>query len=176
MLNSSDVLTAGIPKSTKFDASVPTVSLVKSIRQRKYMSALVLWNSSQPITLMKMDVESPSLAKFPSTEASKFWVLLMTLGHVDFRLLRTPKIPLCPLVGGMPIPPIRTGELSRGYFTSTSQLPEVVLSLPVCLTCLGVRIIRVFLHAASVMTYVVWGFVSLIWDAPEVATLLSIRG
>ena len=43
-----------------------------------------------------MDVESPSLAKLPSTEASKFWIFLLTLGNVDCRLLRTSNLPLCP--------------------------------------------------------------------------------
>ena len=42
VLNSSGAFTAGSPKFTKFGASVPTALLVKSIRQRKYMSALRL--------------------------------------------------------------------------------------------------------------------------------------
>ena len=53
VLNSSNSLTAGIPKFAKFYASVLTALLVKSIRQRKYMSAMRLLDSFWPITLLK---------------------------------------------------------------------------------------------------------------------------
>ena len=139
MLNSSDVLTAGSPKSTKFGASVLMALLVKYTPQREYRSALVLWDSLRPITLLKMDVESLSLANFPSMEASNFWVFLLTLGDMYCRLLRTSKLPLCRLVGGTPIPSIRTGELALRGLTATSQSPGVEPSLPVRLTRLGVR-------------------------------------
>ena len=79
------------------------------------MSELRLLDSSRPSTLLKMDVESPSLAKFPSTEASIFWYFLLALGDVDCRLLRLSKLPLSTfLVRRTPIPPIITSPLSWG--------------------------------------------------------------
>ena len=123
-----------------------------------------------------MDVESPSLPKFPSTEASHFWVLLLTLGDVDFRLLRTYNLPLCPVVGGSPIPPIRIGPLSWGDLTATSQSPGVVPSLSILITCPGAWITHTLLRAASVMPSFVVGVASVWGVPPQVATLLSIRG
>ena len=102
-----------------------------------------------------MDVEYPSSAKFPSTEVSNFWLFLLTLGYVDFRVLRTSNLPLCPLVGGKLIPPIITGELPQEGLTEISYSPGVVLSLTVRITWPGVQIARALLYAASLMTSVV---------------------
>ena len=86
-LSSSDVLTAGKSKCMKSSASVPTALIVKSTLQRKYMSALELWDSSRLITLLKMGVESSFLAKFPSMEVSNFWVSPIYVELVDPCLL-----------------------------------------------------------------------------------------
>ena len=96
-----------------------------------------------------MDVEYPSLAKFTSTEATKFWVFMLKLGDLDCHLLRMSKLPLCPMVGGTPITPIRTEELPRGDLASTYQSPGAVLPLTVRLICLGSRISCALLRVAA---------------------------
>ena len=136
-----------------------TTILAKSIQQREKRSDLEPWDSSRPITLLKIDVESPSLGKFLSTEVSSFWVSPILSETVDCILLKTCKIPLCPLVGETPIPPTRTGELSQGGLTACGVFPGVVLSLPVRLKCLGSQRTRALLHSVSVMTYFVKGVV-----------------
>ena len=110
---------------------------------------LELWDSSQSITLLKMDAEYPSLANFLSMEASNFWISPILSETLDYCLLRTSNIPLFPLVGGTHIPPIRTGDLSRGELAAMLQLPGVVPSLPVQITRLGVRKIRELLRTAA---------------------------
>ena len=81
-----------------------------------------------------------------------------------------------PMVGGTPIPPIRTGPLYRGGLAAMLQSRGVVLYLPVLITCPGVRTACVLLRSASGTNSVVWGVTSLIINAPEVATLSPIRG
>ena len=81
---------------------------------------------------------------------------------------------MCPLVGGMPIPPIRYGELAWGKLTAMSQSPGVVLSLPVRIICLGAWRTPALLCAASVMTYVVKDVAILCGDAPQDEILSSI--
>ena len=94
---------------------------------------------------------------------------------VDCSLLKTCKLPLCPLVGGTPIHPIITIELSREDLTEMLQSPGVVSYLPVRIMRLGFRSNRALLHATSVMTSVVWGLAKLCGDAPQVTALLPIR-
>ena len=109
-------------------------------------------------------------------EASNFCLFLLMSGYVDFYLLRTSKLQLCPMVGGTPIPPITTSILSQGDLIATSQLPGVVPSLPVLFTCPRVRRTRVLLRATYVTTSFVVGVASLLGFPPQAATLLSIQG
>ena len=92
---------------------------------------------------------------------------------MDCHLLRTPKLPLYPLVGGTPITPIRTEELSRGELKATLQSPGVVPTLIIRITRLGVQRACALLRAASAMTSVVRGVARLIVDDQEVATLVT---
>ena len=78
-------------------------------------------------------------------------------GEVDCRLLKNCNLPLIPNSGYTVIPPIRTGELSRGKLKEMSVSPGVLPSMTVRLTCLGVRLTCALLRVMSVMTYFVVG-------------------
>ena len=166
----------GSPKCTKCGASVPTALLAKSIWKRKERSELELWDSSLSMTLIEMNLKSPSLAKFISTVVLNFWLSLIFSETVDCHLLRTYKFPLCPLDRVTLIHPIKTGNLSQGDLAEMYQLPGVATSLTVRLTCLGFWRTRALLRTASVMTFVVWGLARLCGYDPQVTTLLSIQG
>ena len=144
----------------KFRALVPTALLVKFTQQGKYILVLRLSDSSRPINLLKMAVESLSLAKFPSTEASNFWAFLTILGEMKFRFLRMSWLPLVPMVGGTTILPIRNGPLSRGDLTTMSPSLSMVPSLTVLLTCPGVRRTRAMLCAVYVINLFILGVMS----------------
>ena len=97
----------------KYGDLVPPALLVKSTLHREYMLVLQLWDSSSLITLPKMGVESPSLAKFPSMEVSNVWVSLISAEPVDPCILKISWLPMIPQVGEALVPSIRTGEFRR---------------------------------------------------------------
>ena len=134
------------------------------------------WNCGTVYAYLKMGVELLLLKKCLSTEVSSFQVSLIFSETVDFCSLKTCNIPLCHLVGGTPIPPIKTGKLAWGYLTAMFHSPGVLLSLYIHITCLGVQITRALLRAASVMTSIVKGIKISCGDAQQVANLLSIQG
>ena len=125
---------------------VRLLSLTPAVRDFYFY---LLWGSSGPITLLKMDAEPWSLDRFLSTEVSNFWVSPIFPETVDWRLMKTCKLPLCPLAGDTTIPTIRIGELAPEDLTACGVYPGVLPSLTVRLTFLGVWRTRALLRAAA---------------------------
>ena len=138
------------------------------------MSALDSWDSYRPITLLKMGVESPLLAKICINGSVEF--LGIPYFSVYPCLLGISWLPMIPQIGEMVVPPIRTGVFpTRGDLTATFPYRGVLTSLPVLLTCPGVRRMRALLHAASVMNSFVVVAVRASGVPPQVATLCIIQ-
>ena len=114
------------------------------------MSALELWDSHCLITLLKMGVDPPFLAKFTLLEVLNIWVFLTSTEPVDPFGLTISWLPV--LVGETVVPPpIITGEFILGDLVEGLQPCGVVPSLPILLTSPGARKMRALLRASSVM-------------------------
>ena len=114
------------------------------------MSVLELWDSHCLITLLKMGVDPPFLAKFTLLEVLNIWVFLTSTEPVGPCGLTISWLPV--LVGETMVPPpTRTGEFILGDLTEVLQSLNVVLSLPVLLTPPGFQRTRALLRTASVM-------------------------
>ena len=156
-LNLSAVLAGESPTPRNFGVSPRTELLTKFIILRALTSATSLETASKTITLLKLDVEWPFMAKDPSMGASngsEFLPLFAILGWLGLITSWLPKPARETELGLEP----GLGKINLD-FSSELTYHGVELSLAVRLTFPGVRKMRAQLHAASV-TLAFW---SIVW-------------
>ena len=175
-LSSSDVLTTGYSKFTKFGALVPTALLVKYIWQRKWMLAMRLLVNYRPSTLLKNGCRIPVIGQISINGSFELLGISDGAWGCEFLFIDNVQSPTMLSGWGDADTSNQNWGVTPGDLTETSQLPEVVPSLPIQIKWPGFRRAHVLMRGASVMISVVCGVTSLSVYALEVATLSSILG